>query len=97
MSYAYQNERAALFTEEGQRWVLAIRDRAFALLDVSGAVSMHKLLLVHGGPPCSWTALACVDRLVEIGDLREITGTTTWGQHRVFVAARARPSFEVTP
>lgn len=35
-----------------------------------------------------WEALACMDRLVELGELREITGPNVMGQHRVFVKGR---------
>lgn len=30
-----------------------------------------------------WFHMACVDRLVEIGDLREVP-TNGWAQHRIF-------------
>jgi hypothetical protein len=33
----------------------------------------------------SWTMLACLDYLVENGEIREITGSAVAGQNRVFV------------
>lgn len=83
MSYNYQTQRAVIFTEEGQRAFLTIRDKAQELLALSGAVMSSKLIMCCVGD--AWNALACIDRLVELGELREITGDDVAGQHRVFV------------
>lgn len=84
--YDYQAQRAALFTDEGQRRFLAVRDRVARLLALAGAVRMQEATAKTGGE--SWEALACMDRMVELGEIREITGPDVAGQHRVFVAAR---------
>ena len=34
----------------------------------------------------SWMMLACVDRLVELKEIREVTGNNVAGQHRVFMS-----------
>lgn len=65
MSYSYAKERASVFTEEGQVMFLQIRDEAKRLLKISGAVQLHYLLKDCCGD--SFTMLACVDRLEELG------------------------------
>ena len=85
MPYNYADERANLFTDDGQKMLLAVRDKTFGLLRIAGACRSQEMTAGLSGN--SWTMLACVDRLVELGDIREVTDPKkTWGQHRVFVA-----------
>ena len=36
----------------------------------------------------TWMMLACVDRMIELGELNEVTkGQNVAGQHRIFTAA----------
>lgn len=87
MIYNYQTERAAIFTEDGQRMFLSIRDRVSRLLKMAGAFSLSSAITGETGS--SWQMMACVDRLVELGEIREVTVPgEVWGQHRVFVDAR---------
>ena len=86
MSYNYLTERPVIFTEEGQRMFLNIRDNAKRLLKEAGAARMQEI--IKGNTGISWHMLACVDRLVEIGELRELTNNIVAGQHRVFVEAQ---------
>lgn len=79
MGYDYQVERPKLFTESGQKQLFKMRDLADKLMKEAGAVAMHKLM--DGD---SWSSLACADRLIELGFMREVT-SDVWGQHRVFV------------
>lgn len=83
--YEYQKERAGIFTESGQITFLRIRDKVKNLLKLAGAVRMGEAISGVGGGS-SWTFLACVDRLVELGEIREITKGDIAGQDRVFVA-----------
>jgi hypothetical protein len=83
MSYDYQKERQWVFTDEGQRQFLRIRDKAFGLIRQAGAVKLD--CLIHEETGSSWEMLACVDRLVELGELKEITQPDTVTQHRVFI------------
>jgi hypothetical protein len=86
MSYDYLAERPKLFTEDGQVMFLKIRDNTKRLLTQAGAVRCQEATSGTAGD--SWMMLACVDRLVELGELREITRDQgVAGQHRVFVAA----------
>lgn len=81
--YNYQKEKHRIFTEEGQEMFLKIRDKAHRLIEQSGAVTMQKV--ISGISGVSWVQMACVDRLVELKELKEITGENTSGQNRVFV------------
>ena len=87
MSYIYTAEREKLFTDEGQRLFLGIRDNVQSMLQVSGAVRMGEVLTLPAGYGAAevWTMMACVDRMVELGELRELP-TDGCGQDRVFVA-----------
>jgi len=87
MSYVYEVEKPALFTDEGQRNFLKLRDFVHRTLKEAGAVRADKAM-AQWGSGSSWTMIAALDRLVELGELREITGPDVWGQHRVFVSAR---------
>ena len=69
--YNYQNEKSKIFTEDGQVVFLKIRDKTQQLLKQSGAVMMGNIL--NGITGDSWLHLACVDRLVELGEIKEIT------------------------
>lgn len=84
--YNYEKEKHAIFTEEGQRNFLKVRDQADELLKSAGAFQM--LSPTKGITGDVWTTMAYVDRLVELGEIREITGPEVAGQHRVFVSAR---------
>ena len=86
MSYAYEVEKRFVFTDEGQRQFLRIRDRVNNHLRVAGACSMSAAIAGESGS--SWEMMACVDRLIELGELREITGPNVAGQHRVFVGTK---------
>jgi hypothetical protein len=90
--YAYAEQRSELFSDDGQRLFIAVRDQVKKLLRQSGAVrSQEAMQLPRGiGAADSWTLLACLDRMVELGELRELTGPDVAGQHRVFVAGAGR-------
>lgn len=86
MAYDYQTQRATVFTEGGQRLFMAIRDKTQNLMKVAGAARMQEMIAGNSGD--SWDMLACVDRLVELGEIRELTGSDVAGQFRVFVRSR---------
>lgn len=66
--YHYPTERPRVFTEEGQVMFLEIRDEAKRLIELSGAVTSIKLMVCTAGD--SFLMLACIDRLVELRELR---------------------------
>jgi len=82
MAYDYDKEKEWLFTDEGQRAFLKRRDLAQRLLEQAGAVRMNELLLTGS----AWSSMACVDRMVELGELKEVTRPDVMAQYRVFVA-----------
>lgn len=88
MSYDYSTERPFVFTEEGQVMFLQIRDHVARLLETAGAFQMERAFDGVKGSYSSWGALACVDRLVELGEIRELPQRDPAGQHRTFVNAR---------
>ena len=85
MPYNYEVEKHKIFTEQGQREFLKVRDCAHKLLAEAGAFMMFSALKGISGD--SWQMMAYVDRLIELGEIREITPANVAGQHRVFVSA----------
>lgn len=83
--YYYEMERPKLFTAEGLTLFVELRDRTLKLLAEAGAVSSGAAIAKSCGD--SWMMLACLDLMVERGELRELTGGNVAGQHRVFVKA----------
>lgn len=87
LMYVYSDLRPRIFTDEGQRMFLAIRDKTKGLLKLAGAARCQEMIAGNSGS--TWDMLACVDRMVELGEIREIriTGGDTPAQFRVFVNA----------
>ncbi len=71
----------------GQRLFLEIRDRVRGLLETAGAFTAGAAM--RGSTGDSWKMLACIDRLLELGEIREVTADVDQvaAQHRVFTAA----------
>ena len=82
MSYDYKAERPYIFTEEGSVQFLRIRDNVHQLLNMAGAVRMDRA--ISGEVGSTWEMLACVDRLVELGEIKELTKSDCAGQYRIF-------------
>lgn len=82
--YQYEKERDKVFTDEGQRMFLRIRDCFRNRIQQAGCVRLQEGISNAGGGD-SWTMLACVDRLVELGEIREISQAGVAVQHRIFV------------
>ena len=84
MRYAYKQLKPGIFTEDGQVMFLKIRDNVKALLKESGAVAMGRTS--KGVTGDSWSMMACVDRLVELGEIKEVPRSDYCpGQYRIFV------------
>jgi len=88
MPYNYNEMKPWLFSDEGQRCLLRTRDNALKLLAHAGAfVATAPLADVNYGD--SYKGSALIDRMVELGDIQEVTKhKTVASQHRVFVSAR---------
>jgi hypothetical protein len=86
VSYDYKKQRPFVFTEEGQCMLLKIRDSALEHVEKSGAVCYAAL--TEGCSGSSWDILACVDRLVELGDLRRLLNYNGVTQSDVFSSPR---------
>lgn len=85
MSYDYARQRSKVFTEDGQKMFLHIRDQTKALIAKAGVARCDKMTAGCTGD--SWDMLACVDRLVELKEIHEIPNTMSRaGQHRVFIS-----------
>jgi len=87
MPYDYQTEKPKLFTDEGQRLFLKIRDKVKRLLGAAGAFRLGNAMQNISGD--GWTIIACVDRLVELDEIRELhRSVSVDGQDRVFIEHR---------
>lgn len=82
--YNYETEKAELFTDDGQRQFLKIRDNVQRLVKEAGVVRMQEA--IAGATGSSWTNIACIDRMVEIGELQELKRPNCPGQYRIFTA-----------
>lgn len=85
--YQYKEMKSNLFSDEGQRMFLRVRDFVQDALRKAGAVRMQEAMSAAGGGD-SFVMLACVDRLVELGEIKEVTDGDVAAQHRVFVCSR---------
>ena len=91
MSYDYETKKPEILTDEGHRLFIKARDRVIETLKVSGAIRMAEFIsiITHlAGAIDGWVAMAYIDRMVEIGDLMEVTGPKAAGQYRVFVTMK---------
>ncbi len=82
--YNYQKEKANIFTEDGQETFLKIRDNVQRLIKQSGAVTMERSINSVTGN--TFLHMACVDRLVELHEIKEVRQDGVMGQHRIFVS-----------
>ncbi len=83
MAYDYKEIKPKLFIEAHQKLFLEIRDRVHRFLDETGVAKMGFIL--NGSSGDSWVMMACVDRLVELGEIKEVFHGDCVGQDRIFV------------
>jgi hypothetical protein len=87
MSYSYQIERPFVFTERGVKAVMESRTIIERCLAISGAVTMGVAMDNSAGN--SWSMMAVVDYLLEIGFIREVEQLhEPAGQHRIFMPGK---------
>ncbi len=83
--YNYETQKKNLFTEEGMTLFFKISKKVDELLETAGAFQMSKIFTAAGD---TWSQQACVDHLVSLGELKEVTDKNkVMGQYRVFVKA----------
>lgn len=83
--YNYQEEKNKIFTEKIQEMFLKIRDKSKMLLAQAGCFKMGKIINNMSGD--NWTMMACVDRLVEIGEIKEVDQSDIIAQDRIFTSS----------
>lgn len=88
MPYSYAEMRESLFTEHGAEVLTAVRRNVARQLKTSGTVRAQEAF--SGAVAENWTMLAALDYMVEMGEIREVTGPDVWGQDRVFVGRGVR-------
>lgn len=71
MGYSYEHEKSVLFTEKGSQAFLDVRDEVRSVLAVAGAFRPNELAksLAHIE---SRIVLLSIDRMLELGELREV-------------------------
>lgn len=74
-SYDYEVLRRDLFTESGSEEFIRARDAMLELLRPTGA---GRASLIFKASPAgdTWSMMAHLDRMVELGDVRYVPGTT---------------------
>lgn len=83
--YDYETEKPKILTDEGQQDLIKARDWVTRILEEAGAFQMGTFMSKGPLSGDSWLMLAMIDRMVEIGDLREISLVDCRGQDRVFI------------
>ena len=80
--YEYEKEKQNIFTDEGQRTFLKVRDEVNRLLEIAGCFKLENVFLaVNVCDSFMW--LAYIDRLVELGEIREVK-RECMSQHKIY-------------
>jgi len=85
--YCYADERERVFTEDGQKIFLKIRDNTKGLLASAGAFTVENAM--KGVTGDTWQMLACIDRLAELGEIR-LVSDEGWTQGHVYAGGPHR-------
>jgi hypothetical protein len=83
--YNYNEQKAELLTTSGFNAYVQVKANAEKLLKESGAFKLHNVIQGVSGAGSSWTLLACVDKLVENKEIKEIPIPDRMAQDRIFV------------
>lgn len=86
MPYDYTKERHNVFTDEGQKMFLKIRDRTQMLIKISGACTIEKIIDGKGILGDTFIMLACIDRLEELGEIRKIHRDGVSTQRQIYTS-----------
>lgn len=84
--YNYEHQKRFILTDDGQRKFLKTRDHVNKVLERSGVIEMGAAAYAKETEfRDSWEGMAFVDRMVELGELIELSHSGSGaGQHRVF-------------
>lgn len=85
MSYSYEAQKSELFTAQGAKILMNVKNAVDGGIKAAGAIRAEEA--IKGCTGDAWTMMAALDFLCEPEEIREITGPGVWGQHRVFVRA----------
>ncbi len=85
MTYDYKKLRTEIFTEQGVNLLLHIKSKANRSIRESGATTIGNLISNISICDDVHHAIACVEYLIERGDLKEITDPDIRCQDRVVV------------
>lgn len=93
MTYDYQAERDNLFTEDGMKTFVEVRDRVNKLIAEAGAANVERIVATLLGS--SWTMLAAIDYLHETGEIIKMEfpegDSHRWTQANVYTKDYGRP------
>ena len=83
MAYSYQQHKNKVFKPVNQKIFLQIRDHIHRILRLSGAIMLERVVIgLHTDTEDQYLKAACVDRLQELGEIKEVYGQ---GLSRIFV------------
>ncbi len=88
MPYSYNSERPKIFTEQGQVDFLKVRDMARQMIREAGAFRYNELIDRCCLSGDSWFHMACVERLVELGEIQCLKRDWCWSQYQVYTDMR---------
>ena len=86
MAYRYADHESWLFSDEGQRAFLMVRDRVRDLLRLAGAFRAQEAMAGFTGNTDRFFAI--LDRMVVLGEIRSVQRMDIVSQHQVYVLAR---------
>ena len=72
MSYSYESEKPALFTEKGQGAFIKSRDSILAAMKSTRAIEERCAMRATTGFACTFEQLAVLDRMIELGDIERV-------------------------
>lgn len=71
--YNYQKERQAILSVKGQQRLLSMYTKVIELLDRTGAFTLEKAIDNQESVDGTFSLMALLDFMVEIGAIREVT------------------------
>jgi hypothetical protein len=86
MNYNYNEQKPYVLSDDGSADVIRIKNFIDEAIADYGAVRMQEIMDRCKFATCdTWEMMACVDRLVELKQISEVTrNISVAGQHRIF-------------